>query len=165
MHFGAVLDLGCGTGLAGAAFRPFADRLVGVDLAPAMIAQAANKNLYDHLVTVDLAAFLGEAIAKNEHYDLVLAADVFVYINDIAPIVAAASRALARNGLLAFTVETHPGTGAKLLPTLRYAYSADFLRAILTDAALVSLKIEAAQIRTEKNEPVAGLVVVAARQA
>jgi predicted TPR repeat methyltransferase len=38
LHFGATLDLGCGTGLAGAVFRPFVERLVGVDLSPAMIA-------------------------------------------------------------------------------------------------------------------------------
>ncbi len=34
MKFGSLLDLGCGTGLAGAAFRPFCDWLVGVDLSP-----------------------------------------------------------------------------------------------------------------------------------
>ena len=35
-----MLDLGCGTGLAGAAFRPHVDWLVGVDLSPKMIEQA-----------------------------------------------------------------------------------------------------------------------------
>ena len=49
MHFGAMLDLGCGTGLCGAALRPFVDRLVGVDLSPAMIAKAAAKGIYDRL--------------------------------------------------------------------------------------------------------------------
>src|ERR1700728_781981 len=39
----AVLDLGCGTGLGGAAFRPLTGRMVGVDLSPAMIAQAEAK--------------------------------------------------------------------------------------------------------------------------
>src|SRR5262245_6329328 len=47
LHFGNVLDLGCGTGLAGAAVRPLCDRLVGVDLAEAMVAQARHKRLYD----------------------------------------------------------------------------------------------------------------------
>src|SRR6185312_3401290 len=48
---GAMLDLGCGTGLAGTAFAPLADRLVGVDLSPAMVAQAENKQLYDRVAT------------------------------------------------------------------------------------------------------------------
>ena len=48
-RFPAMLDLGCGTGLAGAAFRPFVDRMVGVDLSPGMIAQAESKDLYDRL--------------------------------------------------------------------------------------------------------------------
>src|ERR1700733_4019510 len=33
VHFAAMLDLGCGTGLGGTAFRPFVDQLVGVDLS------------------------------------------------------------------------------------------------------------------------------------
>ena len=34
MRFESLLDLGCGTGLAGKVFRPFAARLVGVDSRP-----------------------------------------------------------------------------------------------------------------------------------
>src|SRR5262249_36547915 len=58
LRFSAALDLGCGTGLAGAAFRAYADRLVGVDLSPRMIAAARAKNLYDRLETGDLVQFL-----------------------------------------------------------------------------------------------------------
>jgi predicted TPR repeat methyltransferase len=43
--FGEVLDLGCGTGLAGAVFRPLAGHLVGVDLSPAMVAKANEKGI------------------------------------------------------------------------------------------------------------------------
>ena len=57
-RFGSVLDLGCGTGLAGAAFRPFCDWLVGVDISPGMIEQARGKGLYDRLVVGDLLEFL-----------------------------------------------------------------------------------------------------------
>ena len=40
-HFGTLLDLGCGTGLAGAAFRAACRlRCMGVDLSPKMIEQA-----------------------------------------------------------------------------------------------------------------------------
>ena len=58
LHFPSMLDLGCGTGLGGAAFRAIVDRLVGVDLSPAMIAQAESKGLYDRLATADLTDFL-----------------------------------------------------------------------------------------------------------
>ena len=40
-----IADLGCGTGLAGAAFRPLVRRLAGVDLSPAMVAQARAKSM------------------------------------------------------------------------------------------------------------------------
>src|SRR6516164_2855811 len=86
LSFSLLLDLGCGTGLAGAVFRPFAVRLVGVDLSAAMIARAESKGDYDRLVVGNLAAFLSDEIAKAAQYDLVLAAVVFVYVNDLAPV-------------------------------------------------------------------------------
>ena len=83
LRFRSMLDLGCGTGLGGAAFRPVADRLVGVDLSPAMTAQAETKSLYDRLVTADLTDFLVAEAGNAAKHDLVLAADVFVYVNDL----------------------------------------------------------------------------------
>ena len=38
-------DLGCGTGLAGVAFKDMAKRLDGMDLSPAMIAKAASSGI------------------------------------------------------------------------------------------------------------------------
>ena len=55
----AILDLGCGTGLAGAAFKPLAARLDGVDLSPAMIEKARARQIYDHLQVADLQTALG----------------------------------------------------------------------------------------------------------
>jgi predicted TPR repeat methyltransferase len=165
MRFGAMLDLGCGTGLGGAAFRPFADWLVGVDLSPAMIAQAEKKDLYDRLVTADLRSFLAGEIAAAGKYQLVLAPDVFVYVNDLAPIFAAVTQILAPGGLLAFTAETHSGDGTKLLATLRYGHGDAYLRRTIADAGLTLLKLAEAAVRTEKGEPVQGRVAVAVRQA
>jgi predicted TPR repeat methyltransferase len=165
LRFGAMLDLGCGTGLGGAAFRAVADRLVGVDLSPAMIAHAEEKGLYDRLVTADLQNFLAGEIAGGDRYDLVLAADVFVYVNDLAPIFAAIAQILAPDGLVAFTAETPAGDGVKLLPTLRYAYGEPYLRGLLAAARLAPISMTEAFVRTEKAEPVPGLAVVARRQA
>ena len=161
LRFAALLDLGCGTGLAGAVFRPFAARLVGADLSPAMIERAQAKRDYDRLVLGNLTAFLSDEITKARKYDLVLAADVFVYINDLAPVLAAIARVLAPNGMVAFTVETHPGSGVTLLPTLRFAHSELYLRDTISAAGLKLVALERAAIRTEKGVPVDGLVVVA----
>jgi predicted TPR repeat methyltransferase len=161
MRFGTMLDLGCGTGLGGAAFRGIVDRLVGVDLAPAMLAQAAAKGLYDRLVTADLTAFLADEAAAAARYQLVLAADVFVYVNDLAPIVAAIARVMATAGVVAFTVETHSGTDVKLLPTLRYAHGEAHVRRALEAFGLTLAYLAKAAVRRENGVPVDGLVVVA----
>jgi predicted TPR repeat methyltransferase len=161
LRFGSMLDLGCGTGLAGAAFRPLVDWLIGVDLAPAMIAQAQTKGLYDRLVTADIVAFLADAANNAARLHLVIAADVFVYVNDLAPAVAGIARVLAPDGVFAFTVETHPGDGAKLLPTLRYAHGTPYIHRTLADAGLKPVSIRDAAVRSEKGVPVDSLVVVA----
>lgn len=161
MHFGTALDLGCGTGLGGAAFRPFVDRMTGVDLSPAMIEQAKTKGLYDELTCASIQDCLADEIADRRQYQLIFAADVMVYVNDIAPVVASAAQALAPGGLLAFTVETHSGDGVKLLPTLRYAHGEPYIRAALDNAGLVMTHLVKAAVRNEKGIPVDSLVVVA----
>jgi predicted TPR repeat methyltransferase len=161
MPFAAMLDLGCGTGLGGAAFRPFADRLVGVDLSPAMVAQASAKGLYDRLTAASIEPFLAEEIRAGSQYDLVIAADVFVYVNDLVPIIAAAARVLTPGSLLAFTVETHAGEGVKLLPTLRYAHGETYIRSVLDKAGLKPVQIAKSSVRKEKGVPVDSLIVIA----
>jgi predicted TPR repeat methyltransferase len=130
-----------------------------------MIAQAKSKTLYDRLATADLAGFLAAESAAAGQYDLAIAADVFVYVNDLAPIVSAVARVMAPDGILAFTVETHAGDGVKLLPTLRFAYGAEYLRGVIAAAGLTLISLAAAAIRTENSVPVDGLVAVAIRQA
>jgi predicted TPR repeat methyltransferase len=163
MHFACALDLGCGTGLGGVAFRPHADRLVGVDLSEKMIAQARARNLYDRLITADLAACLAGEAQAAAAYDLVIAADVFGYLADLADVVDAAARVLAAEGLLAFTVETHAGDGVILSEALRYAHGRNHVRAIVARAGLNLVELSEASSRCEAGVPVPGLVAVAQR--
>jgi predicted TPR repeat methyltransferase len=163
LRVGSVLDLGCGTGLGGAAFRPHVDWLVGVDISPAMIAKAREKGLYDRLAVNDLQCFLDAEVDARALYHLVLAADVFVYVNDLAPVTTAAARVLAPGGFLAFTVETHAGDGVVMQPTLRYAHAQAHVRTAIADAGLELLRLSHASTRTEKGAAVAGLVVVASK--
>jgi predicted TPR repeat methyltransferase len=163
LHIAAMLDLGCGTGLAGATFRPHVDRLVGIDLSAAMIAAARKKNLYDRLDVGEMVQFLAQEAASAARYDLVVAADALVYVADLAPVAAAVASVLAPGSLFAFTVETHGADGVVLQPTLRYAHGAAHVRSSLSAVGFNLRRLDAASTRTEKGVSVPGLLVVAAR--
>jgi predicted TPR repeat methyltransferase len=158
-RFGTMLDLGCGTGLAGAAFRPHVDWLVGIDLSAKMIDAARAKGLYDRLDVGDVAQFLAGQQAASFH--LAIAADVFAYVADLAEVCHAVARVLDGNGLFGFTVETHAGEGAIVGPKMRYAHSEAFVRAALAQAGFTLRRLEAVSTRNENRMPVPGLLVVA----
>jgi predicted TPR repeat methyltransferase len=160
-RLGSVLDLGCGTGLGGAALRPYCDWLVGVDVSPGMIEQAKAKGLYDRLLVADILPFLVDEAGASHH--LVLAADVFVYCNDLRPIAKSVAGVLMPGGLFTFTVETHEGAGVRLQDSLRYAHGEDHLREAVAAAGLELLRLDHASTRSEKGEPVPGLLAVARR--
>lgn len=161
MRVGSMLDLGCGTGLAGAAFRPYVDWLVGVDVSGGMINEARAKDIYDRLVVGELVQFLRCEAEMRAKYHLIVAADVFVYVSDLAPVAAAVATVMAPAGRFAFTVETHAGNGVVLQQTLRYAHSENHVRDVLIDAGFRPLIIERVSTRTELGEPVPGLLAIA----
>jgi predicted TPR repeat methyltransferase len=161
MNFGRALDLGCGTGLGGAIFRPHAGFLTGTDLSERMIAQARAKNIYDVLHAGEMLAF-AESETDGPQYDLIFAADVFAYCGDLGEISHAMAAILDPHGLIAFTVETHDGDGVILRETLRFAHSADHVDDALRAAGLKLLTLDPISTRNEKDIPVPGLVAVAA---
>ena len=160
LQFDTALDLGCGTGLAGAAFRPIVHRLTGVDLSDRMIALAREKNFYDRLATGDLIQFLQAEALERSRYALIVAADVLAYLSWLPPVVAAVARALAPGGLFAFTVETHAGDDVILGEKLRYAHGAAHVRMAVEGAGLALLAMTEASTRNEAGVPVPGLVAV-----
>ncbi len=161
--FATMLDLGCGTGLAGAAFRTKVQHLTGIDLSPGMIAEARAKEIYDRLQTGELAEFLVAERAASRHYDLVVAADVFVYLFDLGPVARAVADVLSPGGLFAFTVETHDGDGVELGEKLRYRHGVAHVRSAVSPAPLQLLEIAPVATRIESDSPVPGLLAVAMR--
>ncbi|WP_024510127.1 methyltransferase domain-containing protein [Bradyrhizobium sp. ARR65] len=159
--FKYAIDLGCGTGLAAEAFAEQVDHFIGIDLSPGMIEQARATALYEQLEVEDMVA--GLRSKADASADLVLAADAFVYVADLAPVLSEIQRVLASGGLLAFTVETHGGEGVVIGEGLRYAHAADYVRTAIVAAGLEVAHLEEASPRTEKNKPVRGLAVVAAK--
>jgi predicted TPR repeat methyltransferase len=160
-RFDHALDLGCGTGLAGRAMAGLCDSLDGVDLSPRMIAYARSTGCYRNLAVAEMVSALAERPAGS--LDLVIAADAFVYLADLSPVLAAASRALAPGGLAAFTVETWEGDGIDLGEALRFRHGRAHVRAALDAAGLTVRVLDAVSTRQEAGQPVACLMVVACR--
>jgi len=156
-----ILDLGCGTGLAGVAFASLARHLAGVDLAPRMIEQARRRGLYQDLYVGDLLECLERA---PERWDLILAADVFTYLGDLGPVTRAVAAALRPGGRLVASVETAPGlVGFEAMPSRRVRHGAGHLRACAEAAGLALPHLKPETLRTEKRQPVPGLVFVMAK--
>ena len=86
-----------------------------------------------------------------------------VYVAELAPLLAEASRVLASDGLLAFTAETHGGEGVVLGHGLRYAHAAGYVRDAVDGAGLGLALLENLSARNEDHAPVPGLVVVAVK--
>jgi predicted TPR repeat methyltransferase len=159
--FKRAIDLGCGTGLAAAAFAREVDHFIGVDLSPRMIEKARATGLYAQLEVADMVE--GLRGRPDASADLILAADAMVYLADLAPVLREVKRVLSAGGLLAFTAETHGGDGVILGEGLRYAHGANHVRASIKEAGLSLSQLEALSARNEDNVPVPGLVVVAAK--
>ncbi|WP_042694027.1 tetratricopeptide repeat protein [Azospirillum sp. B506] len=160
-----VLDAGCGTGLCAAALRPYARRLIGVDLSDGMLEHARHRGLYDELHAAELVGFL---MARPARFDLVMAADVFCYFGVLDEALAAARAALRPGGRLAFTVEElDPADGRphRVATHGRYAHAEAYVGAAVADAGLTLLRCDHDRLRFESGEPVMGLVVLAERPA
>jgi len=156
----SLLDLGCGTGLAGAVFKPLAARLDGMDLSPAMIEKARARGIYDDLRVADLQNALA---ADGPQYDLILAADTLVYLGDLASVFEAASRRLSPDGYFLFTVEKAEGTGFELGPKRRWRHSEVYLRELAQRFGFGVAGFVTAAPRREANQPVEGFAIALSR--
>jgi len=148
-----ILDLGCGTGLAGAVFKSRASQLDGVDLSPAMIDKARARGIYDALRVGDIeTAFAGR-------YDLILAADTLVYLGALTALFRTVAAGLASDGYFLFTTEAKSGDGFELGPKRRWRHSEAYIRDQAAAAGLEVAGLVAASPRAEANQPVPGFAV------
>lgn len=139
-NFKGAIDLGCGTGLAAAAFAEMVDQFIGIDLSPGMIENARATGLYARLKVTDMLE--GLRSTPDSGVELVLAADAMVYVADLFPLLKEASLVLACGGLLAFTLERHDGDRFIMGEGRRYAHSASYVRASIEAAGLEVLQLE-----------------------
>ena len=125
----AVLDLGCGTGLAGPHVRARASRLVGVDLSPKMLERAAERGIYDELAEAEVVAYPGALPARIRSTwswpsmsSSISATSRRCCVN--------AARVLRPDGLVAFSTEdlADEAAGYRLARTGRYVHSRGYVQ-------------------------------------
>ena len=156
-----VIDLGCGSGLCGAAFRGHARHLIGSDLSLRMVELARRRGVYDELHVEDLTATLGRAQRAHRAgggADLVIAADVFIYVGALDAAFAAAAGALRPGGLFAFSTERCDGDGFELRPSSRYAHGDGYVRGLADRHGLAVREARDAVLRVDQTRPVAGVL-------
>ena len=147
-----VLDLGCGTGLSGLAFKSIAQRLDGVDLSPKMIDQARALKIYDTLLVGDVET-LPDAVRGP--YEIAVAADVLVYIGDLTRLFAAVRARLKPDGLWLFTTERGDAQDYERGPKRRYRHSEGYLRKLADTHGFDVSSLVQCVTRYEAGEPVA----------
>jgi predicted TPR repeat methyltransferase len=146
-----VLDLGCGTGLSGMAFRDLAHRITGVDLAPRMLERAHATGAYTRLVEGDIERL---PAGLEGPFGLVIAADVLVYLGDLHTLFAEVRRRLAPDGLWLFTTELGETSDHELGPKRRYRHSEAYLRRLADQHGFDVCSLVECACRHEAGVPV-----------
>ncbi|AJY47451.1 class I SAM-dependent DNA methyltransferase [Martelella endophytica] len=162
--FKRMLDLGCGTGLAGTALRDMADDITGLDLSENMVSIAYDKEVYDTLFVAEVVDFLQEN--EEEAFDLVVAADVLPYLGALEPIFAGAAANMQKGGTFAFSAETLPddalkGRGYTVGPHHRFGHSLAYISNALAEAGFETLEVTDINVRFEDGQPTPGYLVIA----
>lgn len=148
-----MLDLGCGTGLAGVAFADLAPDIIGVDLAQDMLSHAHDRGVYGDL-------YVGEAVAFMQTWDeapfsLIVATDVWPYIGNLAPFLDASRTALTPDGWLIASSE-RTQTHWTVTNTQRFAHAPSYVTTALAKAGFALVDSVPIVVRTEEGVPVAG---------
>lgn len=147
------LDLGCGTGLGGAAFADLVEVLDGLDLSEKMIAIAAGKKIYRKLYPGSIAGILAEV---EDTFDFYLAADVFGYVGDLEETFRRLRDHAREDALFCFSTESAEGSGYLLQQTGRFAHSPEYIGQLARATGWQVAAVRGAPLRKEQGAWVKG---------
>jgi predicted TPR repeat methyltransferase len=153
----SILDLGCGSGLAGMSVKPWASELTGVDLSPEMIELARARGIYDGLEVAEITQWLDQG---QRLFDLIISCDCLIYFGDLGQIVHSAARRLKPGGLFAMSMERGDRHPFHLTDTGRYTHHPDHVRDVAAKAGLAVAQMNESFLRMEYGEEVMGLYAV-----
>ena len=150
---GSVLDLGCGTGLAGLELRQFCENLADIDLSKSMLRQARAKGVYGKLIHGDIAEHLAQA---DLDFDYFISTDVFIYVGELTDIFRLIKSRNRRRAKLVFSTEHREGEGFYLEKSGRYSHSKNYIEGLCIKYGYNLSHFEKTKLRKEKNEFLTG---------
>lgn len=159
-----ILDAGCGTGLCGPLLKPFASRIIGVDLSSKMLEKAERRGCYAELIQAELTGFIE---THPNSYDVIVSADTLVYFGDLEAVCQATAKALLPGGYFVFTVERKEenlSEGYCIHPHGRFTHTMYYLQDVIQSSGLIMQKLDKVMLRYEAGVPVNGFLVVAHRE-
>ena len=145
---GSVLDLGCGTGLAGVELKKFGCNLEGIDLSSSMLAKAKEKNIYTKLVHGDIVKYLSKAVLD---FDYFISTDVFVYVGELSNVFRLIKSRNRRSGKLVFSTEHTERDGFFLEKSGRYSHSKQYIEGLCDEFDYQLTYFSKANLRKENN--------------
>ena len=145
---GSVLDLGCGTGLAGVELKKLGCNLEGIDLSSSMLAKAKEKNIYTKLVHGDIVKYLSEAVLD---FDYFISTDVFVYVGELSNVFRLIKSRNRRSGKLVFSTEHTERDGFFLEKSGRYSHSKEYIEGLCDKFDYQLTYFSKANLRKENN--------------
>lgn len=147
---GRVVDLGCGTGLAGQTLKNDWNQIIGVDICQKMLDVASRKGVYDELIKADIEEYL----TNNSNFDWAIAADVFNYFGELSKIIK-----LLKNKNLVFTIEVlDEDVDCKIQNTGRYKHNPIYVEKLLRESGFNDITKEEITLRMENGIPVKGMI-------
>ena len=159
-----LLDLGCGTGLAGVALSDMSNHRTGIDLSANMIDLAAEHELYDELYVGDAVSFVEDV--EDEPWGLVVATDVLPYLGDVAALFAGVRRISTSDAMFGFSTEVLPddvmaGRDFMVGPHQRFVHTLAYIKSALMTAGFTMVHASDITVRHEEGTPQPGHLVLA----
>jgi predicted TPR repeat methyltransferase len=162
--FKRLLDLGCGTGLTGAALRDMVEDSTGIDISENMVEIAHEKEIYETLYVAEVEDFLEDN--DDDAFDLITATDVLPYLGALEPLFFGAAENLAPGGIFVFSSETLPddvlaGRTYMVGPHQRFAHAESYVKERLEATGFEILEVTDINVRMQDGNPTPGHLVVA----
>lgn len=153
-----ILDVGCGTGLGGEAFKDLTEggRLDGIDLSDKMIDEARKRGIYTDFIADDFESALA---GLDRNYDLAIGADALIYSGDLGPTFTGVLRRLKPGGLFLFTLEKMIGDDWEQTSANRFRHGEAYVRDAAARAGFEIVEVVECALRSESSQPVAGFAI------